>query len=58
MITEVKPKHSFEPITPQRIKLKGFDIHSIFEHNKAKRGIVIYISHRIADRVMELMVNI
>ena len=43
MITEVKPKHNFEPITPQHIKLEGFDIYSNFEDNKSKRGITIYI---------------
>ena len=57
MVTEVKPKHSFESITPQHIKLEGFDIYSNFEDNEAKRGIAIYISHRISDRVTELKVN-
>ena len=57
MITEVKPKHSFETITPHHIKLEGFDIHSNFEHTEAKRGIYIYIYHRISDRVTELKVN-
>ena len=57
MITEVKTKHSFEPITPQHIQLEGSDIHLNCEHNEAKRGIAIYISHRISDRVTELRVN-
>ena len=57
MITEVKAKYSFEPITPQHIKLEGFDIYSNFEDNESKRGIAIYISHRIYDKVTELKVN-
>ena len=57
MVTEVKPKHSFEPITPQHIQLEGFEIYSNFEDNESKRGITIYLSHRISDRVTELKVN-
>ena len=57
MITEVKHRHSFEPITSQHIKLEGFDIYSNFEDNESKRGTAIYISHRISDRVTELKVN-
>ena len=57
MITEVKHIHSFEPITPQHINLEGVDIDSNFDHDEAKRGIAIYISHRISDRVNELKDN-
>ena len=46
MITEMKPKHSFEPITTQHIKLEGFDIYSNIEDKESKRGIAIYISHK------------
>ena len=49
MITKVKPKHSFETIIPQHIKLAGFDLHSNFDDNEAIRGIAIDISHRISD---------
>ena len=49
IITEVKPKHSFEPSTPQHIKLEGFKVYSNFEDNESKRGIAIYISYRISD---------
>lgn len=54
MVTEVKPKMSFQPTINQQLKINGYEIYTNFDHTIVTRGIEIYVNERLTPFIAEL----
>lgn len=55
LVTEAKPKYSLDEISPQHVKLQGYDIVTNFDQ-KCSRGIAIYVKETLMENCTETII--